>query len=573
MNVGQNNIEKVIKCVVKVFNPLYPIDEMKLPSRALMSTLSVEAKCIANLQAAKAVADNVNSTIHYDETSKFGNKTLGIQVTIGGVQYALGLVDQSQGTAESLFNSIKTCINTSATNLEKISGNNSLVKLLFNIKNTMTDRHSVNFNVDGLLEDWRSQVAESEFEHLSKEEALQMSSLNKLRCNLHFLVGLVDAAEKGLKKFEEVVRNVPVTSNFRMFGSDSGALRTIRTTCKAFSQRGGCEKSGVMAPYAVYIKDSEKQAVLSKFKGNRFNIVFHNSAVIIYQMEHMLNFLEIYGADNRLLKAVEEDLKDPINIAGICALGIIDKLITGPYWRLCESVDNILDLNKDINSLFTNCIAWSKCTDKFITTETPGFPTAVVEKDLIYQALFRKDFTENPLVHIAMQIIMGEFTLTLANQMKEVLPGGVFDNPSDVLREQVQGTSTTNALSERCFGMSDTLMRAQPNATTLNIESTVLFKQKNKHDWISNMSNEDLQLYTEFARKSANQAKADYKDRLLEIKKDMQAKIVNRQMAEQQKVLKKAEIKSKIVDEIAKIGGEWKTCEQAQIEYDKLVFI
>jgi len=165
---------------------------------------------------------------------------------------------------------------------------------------------------------------------------------------------------------------------------------------------------------------------------------------------------------------------------------------------------------------------------------------------------------------------MGEFTLTLANQMKEVLPGGVFDNPPDVLREQVQGTSTTNALSERCFGMSDALMRTRPNATTLNIESTVLFKQNNTHDWISNMSNEDLQLYTEFAKKSANQAKADYKDRLLEIKKDMQAKIVNRQMAEQQKVLKKAEIKSKIVDEIAKIGGEWKTCEQAQIEYDKL---
>ena len=42
---------------------------------------------------------------------------------------------------------------------------------------------------------------------------------------------------------------------------------------------------------------------------------------------------------------MQEDLYEIENIAGCRALGIIDKLVTGPYWQKCETVKHILDLN------------------------------------------------------------------------------------------------------------------------------------------------------------------------------------------------------------------------------------
>ena len=40
-----------------------------------------------------------------------------------------------------------------------------------------------------------------------------------------------------------------------------------------------------------------------------------------------------------------EDMNNLVHKAGVHALGIIDKLITGPFWGLIEKKGSILDLN------------------------------------------------------------------------------------------------------------------------------------------------------------------------------------------------------------------------------------
>ena len=66
----------------------------------------------------------------------------------------------------------------------------------------MTDRHSVNDCVDDMLEKWKNEVTKvsvSSFEEINESAEKMYISVNKLRCNLHFLLGLAGAAEKGLK--------------------------------------------------------------------------------------------------------------------------------------------------------------------------------------------------------------------------------------------------------------------------------------------------------------------------------------------------------------------------------------
>ena len=86
-----------------------------------------------------------------------------------------------------------------------------------------------------------------------------------------------------------------------------------------------------MAAFAIHLRNSPVK--LTTFSGNRFNVLFWNAAcVIMYHQQHFNSFFKVYGTPNNLSRAVQEDLNEIENTAGCGALGIIDKLVTGPYW-------------------------------------------------------------------------------------------------------------------------------------------------------------------------------------------------------------------------------------------------
>ena len=102
-----------------------------------------------------------------------------------------------------------------------------LLKMLLNLKNTMTDRHSVNDRVDDLLEQCNTEIAKvptDGFKEMDENEQKMFTSINRLRCSLHVLLDLADAAEKGLLEYDKIVRNGILVSNCRI--SKSGEYHT-----------------------------------------------------------------------------------------------------------------------------------------------------------------------------------------------------------------------------------------------------------------------------------------------------------------------------------------------------------
>ena len=87
---------------------------------------------------------------------------------------------------------------------------------------------------------------------------------------------------------------------------------------------------------------------LEAFRGNRFNILFFNGAGAYFLHENALEYL-VNADNNKLLKAVKQDLGVVSFIAGCKALGLVDKYLTGPLWRLLNKVDNICDMNKRLH--------------------------------------------------------------------------------------------------------------------------------------------------------------------------------------------------------------------------------
>ena len=90
-----------------------------------------------------------------------------------------------------------------------------------------------------MLEKWKTEVSKvsvSGFEEMNERAKKNYRSIDKLRCNLHFLLGLADAEEKGLNEYDKIVQKDGVIGSkvkIQKHG-ESGPTRTVRTVCKAF---------------------------------------------------------------------------------------------------------------------------------------------------------------------------------------------------------------------------------------------------------------------------------------------------------------------------------------------------
>jgi hypothetical protein len=83
----------------------------------------------------------------------------------------------------------------------------------------------------------------------------------------------------------------------------------------------------------------------SPFRGNRFCIIFFESAKLYCMRESVLEYLNGKPGLNRLLRAVKEDCSNEKVVAGMRALGLCDKFLTGPIWRVIENDEvSVVDL-------------------------------------------------------------------------------------------------------------------------------------------------------------------------------------------------------------------------------------
>ena len=69
---------------------------------------------------------------------------------------------------------------------------------------------------------------------------------------------------------------------------------------------------------------------LYPFLGNRFNILFLNGAGVLYLYSYLVEFLNNVSLDNKLMSSVFYKLEVLQYKVPGQALGLIDKLVTGP---------------------------------------------------------------------------------------------------------------------------------------------------------------------------------------------------------------------------------------------------
>ena len=226
------------------------------------------------------------------------------------------------------------------------------------------------------------------------------------------------------------------------------------------------------------------------FRGHRFNHLFYASAATFFHLADIKDFLLKWSDPNELLKSIRFDLEEIVYVSGVRALGIIDKVVTGPLWRLVEKAPNVLSLNKQLYQLKIQLEQWARDASPVLSGDSLfDEQEASISKDDVYECLIAP--TENPVLEtytqMALELCFGGMLLILERQANDQLPGGKYWDIEQRTLDRVSSVPSTNTASERDFAQLDMLMRAKPSASTVAYESVIMWSNYKTSAWLASL--------------------------------------------------------------------------------------
>ena len=198
-----------------------------------------------------------------------------------------------------------------------------------------------------------------------------------------------------------------------------------------------------------------------------------------------------HGSLNLFATSCLADLKVPQYLAGCRALGIIDKLITGPLWHHLQLTStSILTMSEVYTSMKEKFEEWGEDAETIVEGYANFLPQHEVNDD-VYKALFME--TENDaMVQELLQLLFKSFAATVQRLLIDHLPGGMYHSVTDSsVVEETSSVPTTNVSPECDFAMLDRLMSEKPNATHIALEFLILFSHNQTSTWLQLKSRDE----------------------------------------------------------------------------------
>ena len=153
---------------------------------------------------------------------------------------------------------------------------------------------------------------------------------------------------------------------------------------------------------------------------------------------------------------------------------------------------------------------WSENASSFLEGQTALFDDTTIKHGEILDDLLMEN-SNNAIVQELLQVKC--FYILCECLLVDHLPGGVHDKSSEEKRCQTQSVPKTNTVSERDFAQLDRFLREKPNATTVALESLILFSNNKTREWLQQKSDEQKAKIFASARKMVPKLRKQYQER------------------------------------------------------------
>ena len=556
-NVSVKNCGDLIRIVLK---KLANVDIDKLPKKSLAATMLVEMETLAKLQVREVLLSNDNNVLHCDGTKYNFEEVGGFQVSTASGSYTLGIENMHSGEATTYMNTLQYILKDMAELVvPEEAVDEDVGKILLSFKSLMTDRTIMNSTFFEQFSHWRKEIIPfviKNYELLPEDEKEKISRMHHLFCGLHVLHNLGIYAEKALLEWEKVVEEAGNIHGGFKNSANSRTYDLLNELSKLTSYTHGDQRSGKADLWRAFLEKKKLKDHMISFLHHRFNVIFVLGGAFYFHRSHLKEFVYGLESDNFLHQSIKQDIDDKIFLASARALGIVNKLITGPLYRKVVEKGHIFDLNDMWANLLGFLEANSKDANRLLE-EATIFDESYIKKDEIYVELFTA--TNDPLLDTltieCLEVISCTCSLMVKSQLHDQLPGGKYENPSASIREGISNCPRTNMISERDFAQFDQKLTQKPTISTIAACGVIMFNNNKTSDWLEDKSTDQLERLVKIARTNKYDWIKKYKERQKII---LQFEIDNMDKKKLEKEIKDQKLqdeKEHLTSEIQKVGG------------------
>ena len=549
--VSADNIPNLIRTTVSLTGR----EVADLPSTSLLKDMAGEVGEIARQHIGEVLSTEDDLTLQRDATTKSGHHVQGLLLRAKDeTTYTLGLREVPTGSAASYFEVGKD----SLEDINRSCGTNVSDQLLVNISSSMTDRCVVNAAETKLWDQERDGAAE--------RLSVNIQPIMQFYCSLHPLDQFTAVTDKVLKKFEDS-KEVKIPEAFNK-KSESGTHGMLRRVSSLFYKDG----TGDPLMVVTFLKDhgiKNPTVLISKILGNRLNVVFHNSAGCFFIAKLLTEFLDIRENANGLQSSLLKELQHPVLMTGCRALALIGKCLTSVLWsKVIEPSMTILKMAPFINE-FVNTL-------KKLEEDSSDLLSGKVR--LFSQDL---DLLKSPLAELIQPNQNDSETKALLQEMagamyqkakvlfKDLLPGGVYFEPSADVFKRAESCPAENIGAERLMAQFDQSMRHSTHANQSTRESKIMYHANKSDTWLDQLSTDEKEKRLNQARRVWCKSKVVFNDRKKTLHK-VRSEILRARASEKaRKQQKKLERDQNLLKSLQEIGGLWTSPDEVDSNLSK----
>ena len=298
-----------------------------------ISQCAYELGILTDIQVGEAMDQEESLNIAWDATSLDAEHLNEVHVNCHAKSYVLQVDVLPGGTTNDYVQHICQALQdicNSYAEFKNIDPTYFYAALSKKVKSTLSDRASVNHCVRIAL------------------EAQMNVSLLELKCNVHPLDGLASEARKCLKSLdkESDVRGT-------VFGRESVVVNLIYGISKMRYKNG----TGDPAGFKHFLKSNDiMPSMITRYVGNRIHVLFHLAGTIYYLREKLLMYLRTSCNCNTAFRtALLKDLSSPYVQLQLKALGLLGKLLTGPWMTVLYCNKSALS-NLEVVPILKGCM-------------------------------------------------------------------------------------------------------------------------------------------------------------------------------------------------------------------------
>ncbi|GBM01270.1 hypothetical protein AVEN_170324-1 [Araneus ventricosus] len=553
----------VHEIIYSILDELEPLNTDKIPTQSFAGNLFMEARMAVSLQAFSDLLNLNKISICNDGVTKFSLQDAAYDVTLPNeTNLKLGVKDISKGSPDTslyalkdLFSEIVNC---------KVDGSQSAEAFVKKAKSFVSEYDLLDKKLIEILFLYKQQLCPlvpGNLESLPDTFRNKVFLLNNYCTGLYFLLGLAKLTDFTVLAWESM-----------SFGSSADAIKDLenglilsKTVQQIYSFCNNVDPEStekISIEFREFIQKTKKldSQPLAPYKGNLFNVIFHNSAGIWFYHETSIltEFLEAMKQKEISVDQISNLLNEKHSYAFAKALGLLGKLVAVPLWTVLEDDDVKIGLR--YSSLLKNVENWSKDASKFMRGQERLFEDVPVSHDAVYVSLIKDNESSDALTKELLELLFTAFV----PYIKFFLSGNAAVENSGENAMEVDSDSKKTIHED--FGAFDRITINIHSVATYAQDALTLYSKTRNGEWQDKLCNKENLKVFEFVEKDYNK----HLKNLYKRKIKLQEMLNQGQNLDQNSNCQLIEKKYKLIDDLIKWGGLWKSEKEMEVQIKEM---